>query len=259
MALKDVASQQMPPTEQRRARKELYARCWPHPLDKRRPNISAALLHVCAHTCTKSSVLDKIINVRDLVSGTMTMSCPMATRLSCGMPLTACSVVRNRNNFAKPMRRIGLANKNIPLSLLMSEVVCNRRAGSDSLAMAVTAIKGLPPQQQLVLVAAVRLLGDKPTDTQPQIGSPPPHAGTPSALRPPGQLQPAVTPSTSARKPPIVSLCRPCSIWSDHTMQAIADCTLGLQAKASLALPGLIGIASTACWLVSQKVGMQEW
>ncbi len=71
--------------------------------------------------------------------------------------------------------------------------------------MAVTAIKGLPPQQQLVLVAAVRLLGDKPTATQPQLGSPPPQAATPSARAGPGTLRPAVTPSTSTHKPPTVS------------------------------------------------------
>ena len=77
-------------------------------------------------------------------------------------------------------------------------------AGMDSLAMAVTAIKGLPPQQQLVLVAAVRLLGEGPMATQPAIGSPRSQTGTPSAHRPLAQLPTVATPSTSARKPPMV-------------------------------------------------------
>ena len=72
--------------------------------------------------------------------------------------------------------------------------------------MMVTAIKGLPPQQQLVLVAAVRLLGEKPAAGLAGLGSPTSQAaGTPAARKPLGQLQTAPTPSTSARKPPTVS------------------------------------------------------
>ena len=82
-------------------------------------------------------------------------------------------------------------------------------AGVDSAAMVVTAIKGLPPQQQLVLVAAVRLLGEKPAPGLAGMGSPTSQAGTLSAHKPLGQLQTATTPSTSARKPPTVRLCDP--------------------------------------------------
>ncbi|KAK9827557.1 hypothetical protein WJX74_010373 [Apatococcus lobatus] len=74
--------------------------------------------------------------------------------------------------------------------------------GVDSAAMAVTAIKGLPPQQQLVLVAAVRLLGEKPAPALAGLGSPTSQAGTPAARKPLGQLQTSTTPSTSAQKPP---------------------------------------------------------
>ena len=77
-------------------------------------------------------------------------------------------------------------------------------AGVDSAAMVVTAIKGLPPQQQLVLVAAVRLLGEKPAAGLAGMGSPTSQAGPLSARKPLGQLQAATTPSTSARKPPTV-------------------------------------------------------